>query len=79
LSQSNITIDDTKKQNTSTVKHSSACFQHRLSQSNITTNLTNGRAGGVDTARQRASPRAGAGYGGKYKLKLRSLEFADVG
>ena len=37
----NITTDNTKKRNASTVKHRSACFQHRLSQSNITANLTN--------------------------------------
>jgi hypothetical protein len=46
LSQNNITINDTKKRKTSTVKHSPACFQHHLSQNNITTNLTIDKPGG---------------------------------
>ena len=53
MSQNNITTDNTKKRNASTVKHSPACFQHRLSQSNITTNLTNVEPG-VESARQRS-------------------------
>jgi len=62
LSQNNITTDNTKNHNASTVKHCSACFQHRLSQSNITTNLTTVEPGGSKTSRFTLQHYSGHGH-----------------
>jgi len=46
LSQNNITTNNTKNSDASTVSQCPACFQHSLSQCNITINLTTAEPGG---------------------------------